>query len=104
MKSVKSRNQCQSLPVRQAGVIKTIGQRVRTSLTIIACLLLPVLSKAQQDLTDSLRAILVNAKEDSVIYETTNQLYDYYEELNRDSAFFYADRCVQISKKNNKKI
>ena len=77
---------------------------MRTSLTIIACLLLPVLSKAQQDLTDSLRAILVNAKEDSVIYETTNQLYDYYEELNRDSAFFYADRCVQISKKNNKKI
>jgi two-component system NtrC family sensor kinase len=77
---------------------------VRTSLIIIACLLLPVLSQAQERLTDSLRAILVNAKEDSVIYETANQLYDYYEEQNRDSAFFYADRCVQISKKNNRKI
>ena len=67
-------------------------------------MLLPVLSKAQQTLTDSLRAILVNAKEDSVIYETANQIYDYYEELNRDSAFVYAERCVLISKKNNKKI
>ena len=97
MISVKSINPCQS-------VILTIAQRVRTSLIIIACLLLPVLSKAQERLTDSLRAILVNTKEDSVIYETANQLYDYYEERNRDSAFFYAAWCVQISKKNNKKI
>jgi hypothetical protein len=32
------------------------------------------------------------------------KLYDYYEEVNRDSAFFYADQCVQISRENNKKL
>src|SRR6186713_1697040 len=71
---------------------------------IIFLLLLPVSSLAQQDLTDTLRKIFFNSKDDSVIYEAATRLYDFYEETNRDSAFFYADQCVQISKRNNKKL
>jgi len=67
--------------------------------------LLPVLSNAQNNFTDSLRKIFFNAaNNDSVLYETGNKLYDYYEEVNRDSAFFYADQCLQISRRNNKKL
>jgi len=67
-------------------------------------LLLPVLSVAQQNLQDSLRKIFFKATNDSVRYETAIHLYDYYEELNRDSAFFYGDQSVLISRKNNKKL
>ena len=67
--------------------------------------MLPVLSNAQNNFTDSLRKIFFNAaNNDSVLYETGNKLYDYYEEVNRDSAFFYADQCLQISRRNNKKL
>src|SRR5262245_7710540 len=71
---------------------------------IILLLLLPVLAGAQQNSADSLRRIYYSSKDDSVLYKAAIHLYDYYEELNRDSAFFYADRCVQLSRKNHKKI
>src|SRR5688572_16310000 len=67
-------------------------------------LFLPVLSGAQQNFPDSLRKIFFSSKDDSVRYEAAIHLYDYYEELNRDSAFFYGDQSVLISRKNNKKL
>ena len=73
-------------------------------LKIIFFLLVPVLSGAQQDRTDSLRKIFLNSKDDSVLYKTANHLYDYYEEVSRDSAFLYAEQCVLISRRNNKKL
>src|SRR4026207_2451053 len=77
---------------------------MRTCLKIIFFLLLPVLSGAGQSLPDSLRKIFLSSRDDSVLYKTANHLYDYYEELNRDSAFFYAGQCVQLSRKNNRKL
>jgi len=77
---------------------------MRSCLKIILVLLLPFLSTAQQNNLDSLRKIFFSSKDDSVLCNAANHLYDYYEELNRDSAFFYADQCVQISKRNNKKL
>ena len=77
---------------------------MRLQLKIILLLLLPVLSIGQQNFPDSLRKIFSNAKDDSVRYQAANNLYNYYEELNRDSAFFYADRCVELSHSNNKKL
>jgi two-component system, NtrC family, sensor kinase len=77
---------------------------MRIIFKIILFLLLPVLSKSQQNLPDSLRKIFLSSKDDSVLYETAIHLYDYYEELNRDSAFFYSDQSVLISRKNNKKL
>jgi two-component system NtrC family sensor kinase len=77
---------------------------MRTLLKIVLLVALPVSGMAQQNISDSLRKIYYSSKVDSVLYKTGIQLYDYYEEVNRDSAFFYADACTQISKKNNKKI
>ena len=71
---------------------------------IALCLLLPVFSNAQQSVTDNLRQRFFSSTDDSVRYETAIRLYDYYEELNRDSAFFYGDQSVLISRKNNKKL
>ena len=72
---------------------------------IILLLLFPVLSNGQDLLRDSLRRIFfAGANNDSILYDTGNKLYDYYEEVNRDSAFFYADQCLQISRRNNKKL
>ncbi|HMK19097.1 MAG TPA: hypothetical protein VK492_12910, partial [Chitinophagaceae bacterium] len=72
---------------------------------IILLLLFPVLSNGQDMLRDSLRRIFfAGANNDSILYEAGNKLYDYYEEVNRDSAFFYADQCLQISRRNNKKL
>jgi hypothetical protein len=78
---------------------------MRSFSKIILLLLFPVLSNAQDLLRDSLRRIFfVGANNDSILYDTGNKLYDYYEEVNRDSAFFYADQCLQISRRNNKKL
>src|SRR6187399_227469 len=71
---------------------------------IILLLLFPVLSNAQENLPDSLRKIFFSSKDDSVRYEAAIRLYDHFEELNRDSAFFYGDQSVQISRNNNKKL
>ena len=71
---------------------------------LILLLLFPVLSNAQNNLTDSLRKTFFSSKDDSVIYEAAIHLYDYYEELNRDSAFFYGWQSVLISRRNNKKL
>jgi len=66
--------------------------------------LMPFLLSGQQNVTDSLRRIFFSATEDSVRYEAAIRLYDYYEELNRDSAFLYGDQSVLISRRNNKKL
>ncbi len=65
---------------------------------------MPAISVSGQQLPDSLRKALQQSDVDSIIYQTTIQIYNYYEELNRDSALFYADRSVLLSRKNNKKI
>ena len=77
---------------------------MRSRLIGFIFLLIPFLSGAQQDITDSLRKIFSTTRDDSARYESAIHLYDYYEELNRDSAFFYADQCVTISSRNNKKL
>jgi two-component system, NtrC family, sensor kinase len=70
----------------------------------ILLVLLPFLSGGQQNRIDSLRKIFFSSANDSVRYETAIHLYDHYEELNRDSAYYYGDQSVLISRKNNKKL
>jgi len=77
---------------------------MRIIFRILLFLLLPVLSVAQQNYPDSLRKIFISSKEDSIVYKVSTHLYDYYEEVNRDSAFLYADQCIRISNRNNKKL
>jgi signal transduction histidine kinase len=71
---------------------------------IILLFLVPVMSDAQQNFSDSLRKIFLTANNDSILYRAAIQLYDHYEESNRDTAFYYADQSVIISRRNNKKI
>ena len=80
-------------------------------LKILLILLFPLSVKAQsvqplrmQNLSDSLRLILKTAPNDSIRHEACRLLYNYYEESNRDSALYYAEQRLSLSKKNNKKI
>ena len=69
---------------------------------IILFLFLPVLSIAQIAPIDSLKNILENSRNDSVSYRACKFIYDYYEETNRDSAFYYAEKALLLAQKNKK--
>lgn len=58
---------------------------------------------AQQN-PDSLKYIFRNATVESLRYEAGRTLYVLYEERNRDTAYYYADQCLSLAKKNNKKL
>lgn len=58
----------------------------------------------EKNFPDSMRSVLANATTDSVRHEAARLLYHYYEETNRDSALFYADQRLALSRRNNKKI
>jgi two-component system NtrC family sensor kinase len=65
---------------------------------------LPVLTTAQLSRVDSLRLAFNNAPDGSLKYKTANNIYYYYQELNRDSALFYAEQQLQIGQRNHNKI
>lgn len=71
-------------------------------LRILVFILLPLLSRSQQYNYDSLQLIFNHSNHDSVRYKIAILLYDYYEELNSDSAVKYATQSVDLSRKNNK--
>jgi two-component system NtrC family sensor kinase len=84
---------------------------MQTSFKILFLLLLPFLGVAQssstsqaQTVPDSLRQILTTTDNDSIRYQACRLLYTHYEERNRDSALYYADQRLLLSRKNNKKI
>jgi signal transduction histidine kinase len=59
---------------------------------------------AQEKYIDSLKTVYRNSPTDSARYSTGRALYYYYEELNRDTALYYADQNLQLAQKNNKKL
>ena len=68
------------------------------------CMLLAVLAGGQRNMVDSLRTILQRAGNDSLKYEASRTLYSYYEEINRDSALYYAELDLSLARKNDKKL
>ncbi len=72
--------------------------KFRTNLILL--LFFPVFADAQH-LPDSLRNAYVNTPDDITQYNIGKSLYDYYEESNIDSAFYYAQQCLQLARKNN---
>jgi len=60
--------------------------------------------RAQNHSLDSLHLASQHAANDSVRHQVLAQLYSYYEELNRDSALYYAYKTKELSHKNKKKI
>ena len=67
-------------------------------------MLVPAFMYAQQGAVDSVRQVFNNAASDSVRYAAGKALYNYYEELNRDSALYYANQNLLLGRKNNKKL
>jgi len=70
----------------------------------VLLLFFPVLSIAQEKSVDSLKSVYQSTSNDSVLYVTGRALYNYYEELNRDSALYYADQILLLARKNNKQL
>ena len=58
---------------------------------------------AQQNL-DSLKKLFVTEQTDSIRYRICRAIYDQYEETNRDSALYYANQSLEISRRNHKKL
>ena len=73
-------------------------------LKIILFLLLPFLCIAQEKYVDSLKSVYGNTPDDSTRYVTGRALYYYYEELNRDTALYYAEQNLKLARANNRKL
>ena len=75
--------------------------KFRTNLILL--LFFPVFADAQH-LPDSLRIAFEQAANDSVKFNVSRPIYTFYEEINRDSALYYAEYRYAIAKKNNRTI
>ena len=67
-------------------------------------ILIPILLVAQQKEPAATPLDLETASNDSLRYIGNMKLGFHYQELNRDSSFFYYSRALEVSKKNNKKF
>ncbi len=75
-----------------------------TLLKIVFFLLLPVLAKTQPISIDSLRRAYHNTPDGPVRYKIASNIYFYFQEINRDSALFYAEQQALIGKRKNNEI
>ena len=74
--------------------------RMKLALSILPLLLLSLFVTAQQSKPDSLRIVLQNATTDIDRYNASINLYFFFLEANRDSALFYAEKRLSLSRKN----
>ena len=58
----------------------------------------------QQYIADSLRKTLKSASNDSVRYEMTGKLRNFFFDKNKDSAFFYTKLAADISRNSGKHL
>jgi tetratricopeptide (TPR) repeat protein len=77
---------------------------MKSFIKILLILMIPALAVAQQHLPDSIILALKNASNDSLRYRAKMQAYFYFEETNRDSAFYYANQTLLLATKNNKQL
>ncbi len=70
----------------------------------IILLLLPITTFSQQGKLDSLKQALQVATTDSVRYSLSSELIRNYTESNSDSALFYAEQCLLLAEKYNRKL
>ena len=71
--------------------------------TVIVCLSLAGYSQYIPN-TDSLKLVLKSSNIDSVRYIAARALYYYYEELNKDSAYQYSQKCLDIAIRNHQQL
>jgi signal transduction histidine kinase len=77
---------------------------MKTVLKIALLLFLPLIANAQKSKPDSLRMVLENATNDKERHNASTGLYFHYFEGNRDSALFYAEKRLELARKNNQKL
>ena len=77
---------------------------MKTGFKIFLFLCLPFFCSAQQNIADSLKRLLVNAKDDSARFEIYNRLSAFYMESEVDSAMVFIENCLLIAKTNHKKL
>ena len=70
---------------------------MKLGLTIILVISLPFLTNAQLSHIDSLKIDFNNAPDGPQKFRTAGYVYFYYQEINRDSALFYAELLQQLS-------
>ncbi len=73
-------------------------------LTIIFVVSLPIFTNAQLSHIDSLKIAFNEAPDGSQKFRAAGYVYFYYQEINRDSAFFYAEQQLLIAKKAHHSI
>jgi tetratricopeptide (TPR) repeat protein len=77
---------------------------MRIFLTVLVLFLCQATLFAQQQDAKSLKKQLQESVTDSVRYDKSMELVNFYNEINNDSALFYAENAIKIARKNNKKI
>jgi signal transduction histidine kinase len=77
---------------------------VKKKLNLFLFLGLPILAVAQQSTLDDLKRQLANAQNDSGRYRIYGRLSDFYIEKKIDSALFFVEQCLLLSRKNKKKL
>src|SRR5258705_13625290 len=73
-------------------------------LKLLLLILFPCLMNAQQGYLDSLKNVFRNSPDGPSQFKAARDAYNYYEELNRDSALYYAEQEVLIGQNNHHKI
>lgn len=77
---------------------------MRIFLTVLMSFLFQVTLIAQQQDANNLKKQLQEATTDSVRYDKSMELVNFYNETNNASAVFYAENAIKIARKNNKKM
>jgi two-component system NtrC family sensor kinase len=77
---------------------------MKYSLKLLLLILFPFLVNAQQSLPDSLKNVFRNSPDGPLRFKAARDVYNYYEELNRDSALYYAEQEVLIGQNNHHKL
>src|ERR1700761_6695995 len=71
---------------------------------ILLFLVAPALAAAQQHLPDTVARAVKTASNDSLRYKANHEAYLYFEEINKDSALYYNEKCLALSEKDQKKL
>lgn len=73
---------------------------------LIVCILLliPALGEAQMIQPDSVSTLYARSTNDSIRYQLSRTLYNYYENTNLDSSSYYIEVGLQLARKNKKDL
>jgi len=74
---------------------------MKARISILLVLLLPLVAAAQPD---SLERQFRSTPDGAARYLLVRNIYNYYEETNRDSALYYAEQGIQIARKTGNKL